>query len=125
MNLLPNPAVIENILFVPRIVLNDLLKYHPKQEEDFSPEKYTDAAEILLKSRHCCPTAPDTIKCTPFDEDPFVLDPDINCIVVSGDEFLHEERNNMHFLQLPDFSKTSKSVLLVNNLFKIVNYRIN
>ena len=57
--------------------LHDMSLYSLFGEEESSP---IGKLRLLLKARHLCPTAPDTLRCFPFrEDDPFVIDraPDV------------------------------------------------
>lgn len=82
--------------------------------------------EYLLKSRHICPTAPDTLRfanalkhrCFPFiREDPFVIDETPNVFIAGNQEIyeaktMQEGRTKCELISIPRFSKTKSIVLL-------------
>ncbi|KAF7703859.1 DNA polymerase delta subunit 2 [Cucumispora dikerogammari] len=123
-NSLQNPTILNNCLFIPQVVLIDMLKYHPNENLAYV-ERCLDVICLILKSKHCCPTAPDTVKCYPFENDPFIFETKINCVVVAGDSFIHARRGSVHFLSIPDFMKECKAVRLQNNVFKTIKYQIS
>lgn len=64
-----------------RCTIGDLLVFGSSGQPLANMLKYTDTMDPLdlleetLRTRHCAPTAPDTLGCFPFEEkDPFVLD---------------------------------------------------
>ncbi len=71
-----------------------------------------DAACSLLRWRHLCPTAPDTLACYPSSEDPFVLSHSPH-LLVFGNMPLFDSRRVQHstVLLVPDFAETGLLVL--------------
>lgn len=92
--------------------LNDLYRY-------FEHENRMEMAELLLKCRHLCPTAPDTLPCFPYiDDDPFVLEERPNIFICSNQPYfaaktIEDQFGKILILLVPEFELT-KSIVLVN-----------
>ena len=99
--------------------LHDIHLYSTLCEEEQSP---IGQLKLLLKARHMCPTAPDTLRCFPFrEDDPFVIDrsPDVffaGCQPVYEEATIFQHKNSresaVKLLSVPTFAKTRSIVLL-------------
>ncbi|ELQ75034.1 DNA polymerase delta, regulatory subunit 55 [Trachipleistophora hominis] len=104
---LPSPALFEvgaKMLFIPPVVINDIKLY--------GEPSAINIMKMLVKIRHICPTAPDTVGCVPYNgEDPFILYEMPNYVFTLGDKF-EKEMGEVSYFVLPSFSKSKQVILL-------------
>lgn len=106
-NFLSNPAQFDvgpSFLYMPSVITEDIKLYKNNTT--------IDIMKFLIKTRHVCPNAPDTIGCLPYiDEDPFILYKFPEYAFTLGDEFKMEQDTTICFI-VPSFSKTKSAVVL-------------
>ncbi|ELA46637.1 hypothetical protein VCUG_01863 [Vavraia culicis subsp. floridensis] len=104
---LPSPAQFETgtkMLFIPPVAVNDIKLY--------GETSAIKIMKMLVRTRHICPTAPDTVGCIPYkDEDPFILNEMPDYVFTLGDKF-EKEIGKITYFVLPSFSKTKKVIIL-------------
>jgi DNA polymerase delta subunit 2 len=140
-----NPSIfnISNLTFgiTSSFIIRDLLKYIPQELEGIQshPDTYRMHLEenkienvqtenkfensdniikgllALIKARHLCPNAPDTVPCTPFSKsDEFFIDSPLDFLIVKDDDFKISKchKTNTTVFTIPDFAKSKEIVIL-------------